>query len=266
MRWLRLAYKVPGAIAATALFAVMTPTVRFLTRRDSGAVLRVGARVCHGWGRSMCAILSVRREVRGTVPDGGVYLVASNHLSYLDIFVLGSLYPSTFLAKREIARWPFFGWVARGAGTLFVDRDQPKDVVRAGREIAERLSAGIPMTIFPEGRSSPGKDVLPFQPALFEPAARAAIPCWAVSITYETPGTDASPARTVCWYDSENFVVHFKRLVALREIVATVTFTGPPIISDDRKVLARELWQKTSASFEPVRQAEEVGTASETLV
>ena len=267
MRWLRVAYKAPAAIITTAFFAAIPAMAQLLTRRDSRWALRVGARACRGWGRSMCAILSVRREVRGSLPDGGVFLVASNHLSYVDILVLGSLYPSTFLAKREIARWPLFGWISRGAGTLFVDRDQPKDVVRAGREMAARLGLGIPLTIFPEGRSSPGQSVLPFQPALLEPAARAGIPCWAVSITYETPGTDSSPARTVCWYDSENFVVHFKRLIALRKIVAKVTFTGPPIVSDDRKVLARELWERTAASFRPVRQVEEAeGTASETLV
>jgi len=254
VRWLRVAYKVPAAVVGTAFFAAIPAAAQLLTRRGSPLALRIGARACRGWGRSMCALLSVRRDVRGPIPDGGVYLVASNHLSYVDILVLGSLYPSTFLAKREIAGWPLFGWIARGAGTLFVDRDQPKDVVRAGREMAARLALGIPLTIFPEGRSSPGTEVLPFQPALLEPAARAGIPCWAASITYETPGTDLSPARTVCWYDSENFVVHFKRLVGLRKVIATVTFTGPPIVSDDRKTLARTLWERASASFEPVRQ------------
>jgi 1-acyl-sn-glycerol-3-phosphate acyltransferase len=218
-------------------------------------VARLGALSCRTWGRAMCTILAVERDVLGPVPGAGVFVVAANHVSYVDILVLGSLYPSAFLAKREIATWPLFGWVARGAGTLFVDRDQPKDVVRAGREMSERLALGIPLTIFPEGRSSPGVEVLPFQPALLEPAARAGVPCFAVSISYETPGSAASPSRTVCWYDSEHFVTHFRRLVSLRRVVARVRFTGPGLVSPDRKALARELWERTNASFEPIRQA-----------
>lgn len=202
----------------------------------------------------MCAILSIERDVLGPIPVDGAFLVASNHLSYVDILVLGSLYPSVFLAKREIATWPVFGWIARGAGTLFVDRDLPKDAVRAGREMSDRLALGVPMTIFPEGRSSPGIEILPFQPALLEPAARAMIPCWAVSISYETPGSASSPSQTVCWYDSENFVTHFKRLAGLKRVVARVRFADAAVVSGDRKTLARELWTRANDAFTPVRQ------------
>jgi 1-acyl-sn-glycerol-3-phosphate acyltransferase len=255
VRWLRVAYRVPAAVLVTAFFAAIPATARLVARRRPDAVLRLGTWACRGWGRALCAILRVERNVTGPIPHGGVFLVASNHLSYLDILVLGSLYPSTFLAKREIAGWPLFGWVARGAGTLFVDREQPKDVVRAGRQMTERLAMGIPMTIFPEGRSTPGREILPFQPALLEPAARAGVPCWAASISYETPGSIASPARTVCWHDQENFAKHFQRLAGLPRIAARVTFSGPPVISDDRKNLARDLWEKSTAAFAPVRQA-----------
>jgi len=202
----------------------------------------------------MCAILSVRRDVDGPIPSRGVFLVASNHVSYLDILVLGSLYPSLFLAKREIASWPLFGWIARGAGTLFVDREQARDVVRAGREMADRLELGLPLTIFPEGKSSRGVEILPFQPSLFEPAARAGVPCWAASISYETPGSLAAPSRTVCWHDSESLLVHFPRLVGLHEVVARVRFAESSVTSEDRKTLALALWENANATFTPVRQ------------
>jgi len=254
VRWLRIGYRVPASILATAFFAAIPATARLFLRRGNGAALRLGAWSCRGWGRAMCAILGVTREVSGPRPEGGVFLVASNHLSYLDILVLGSLYRSTFLAKREIAGWPAFGWIARGAGTLFVDRSQPKDVVRAGRAMSERLALGIPLTIFPEGRSTDGREILPYQPSLLEPAAKAGVPCWAVSISYDTPGSAVSPARTVCWHDSENFVTHFRRLVALPRIVAHVRFAEAPLVSDDRKLLARELRERALASFQPVRQ------------
>jgi len=254
VRWLRIAYKLPAALLATAVFAVVPAIASLVAPGRRAAVGRIGAASCRLWGRTMCAILSIRCDVDGPVPGEGIFLVASNHVSYLDILVLGSLYPSLFLAKREIASWPVFGWIARGAGTLFIDRDQAKDVVRAGREMSDRLKLGLPLTIFPEGRSSRGAVILPFQPSLLEPAARAGVPCWAACISYETPGSALPPARTICWHDSESLFTHFPRLVGLKRVVARVRFAESPVRSHDRKVLANALWEKANASFTPVRQ------------
>ena len=254
MRWFRIAYKLPAVLVLTAVFALIPPLVRLATfgrRRTAGLA---AAASCRLWGRAMCAILSVRRDVLGKVPSGGAFLVAANHVSYLDILVLGSLYPSLFLAKREIASWPLFGWVAKGAGTLFIDREQAKDIVRAGREMSERLELGLPLTIFPEGRSSRGVEILPFQPSLLEPAARVGVPCFAASISYETPGATLPPSRTICWADSESLLTHFPRLIGLKHVVARVSFADPPVRSNDRKSLASALWAQANASFLPIRQ------------
>jgi len=254
VRWIRLVYKLPAAMLATAFFASIPALARLVAPGRRRAVAQIGAISCRLWGKTLCAILGVRCDVDGPVPRDGVFLVASNHVSYLDILVLASLYPSLFLAKREIASWPVFGWIARGAGTIFIDRDQAKDVVRAGRELSERLELGLPLTIFPEGRSSRGVEILPFQPSLLEPAARAGVPCWAASISYETPGSVLPPSRTICWHDNESLLTHFPRLVGLKRVVARVRFAEAPVRSIDRKVLANALWEKATASFTPVRQ------------
>jgi len=254
VRWLRFSYKLPAALLATAFFAAIPALFRLVAPGRRRAVGRVGAESCRLWGKTMCAILAVRRDVLGPVPREGTFLVASNHVSYLDILVLASLYPSLFLAKREIASWPVFGWIARGAGTVFINRDQPKDVVRAGRELSARLELGLPVTIFPEGRSSCGVAILPFQPSLLEPAARADVPCWAASISYETEGSALPPSRTICWHDSESLAAHFPRLLGLRRVVARVRFAEAPVHSVDRKILASSLWEKVNASFTPIRQ------------
>jgi 1-acyl-sn-glycerol-3-phosphate acyltransferase len=254
VRWFRIAYKLPAVIATTAFFASIPAVARLVAPGRRRAVARIGASACRHWSRTMCAILSVSRDVAGPVPREGVFLVASNHVSYLDILVLGSLYPSLFLAKREIASWPLFGWIARGAGTLFVDREQSRDVIRAGREMSDRLELGLPLTIFPEGRSSRGVEILPFQPSLLEPAAKAGVPCWAASISYETPGAEGAPSRTVCWHDSESLLTHFPRLVGLRKVIAKVRFAEMPVRSEDRKALAIALWENANATFTPVRQ------------
>jgi 1-acyl-sn-glycerol-3-phosphate acyltransferase len=254
VRWIRLVYKLPAAMIATALFASIPALARLIAPGRRRAVAQIGAVSCRLWGKTLCAILGVRCDVDGPVPRDGAFLVASNHVSYLDILVLASLYPSLFLAKREIASWPVFGWIARGAGTIFIDREQAKDVVRAGRELSERLELGMPLTIFPEGKSSRGVEILPFQPSLLEPAARAGVPCWAASISYETPGSDLPPSRTICWHDDESLLTHFPRLLGLKRVVARVRFAEAPVRSVDRKVLANALWERATASFTPVRQ------------
>lgn len=250
----RVLWRVFACALVTFFFAALTPAAR-LVARDGAKVARLQAKLSGRWGRALCAILGVERSVEGTVPDGAAFLVASNHVSYLDILVLGSIYPSLFVAKREIATWPLFGWVARGAGTIFVDRERAKDVVRAGSEMAKTLTAGVPLTIFPEGRSSAGATILPFMPSLLEPAAKAGVPCYAATINYETPGSAAAPSDTVCWHDGTSFPGHFLRLAALPKIDARITFADAPIRSADRKELARSLWASANSAFAPIRQS-----------
>lgn len=251
----RLYLRVAGAVLATLLCAAVPAFVRLITFGAMRPASRVGAWSCWLWGRWMRAILGVRVEVEGSPPKG-LFLLASNHLSYLDIMVLGSLAPSLFVAKREIRSWPLFGLMSRGAGTLFVDRERPKDVVRVAGEMVERLEAGLSLTLFPEGKSTRGLEVHPFMPSLLEAAARTGVPCHAVTLRYDAPDfEDLPPSVTVCWYDRAPFVPHITRLMRIGEITARVRFNGPALQSDDRKELARGLRERVAAAFEPVRQS-----------
>lgn len=255
MKSLRLYFRVVAAVLATAFCALVPAVVRVLTFGAMRPASVVGAHCCRLWGRWMCAILGLRVEVEGRPPHG-LFLLASNHLSYLDIMVLGTFAPSLFVAKQEIRSWPLFGWISRGAGTLFVDRDRPKDVVRVGAEMVDRLRAGLSLTLFPEGRSTRGLDVLPFMPSLLEAAARTGVPCHAVALGYDAPDfEDLPPAVTVCWYDRAAFVPHITRLMQIDGVVAHVRFVGEPVRSDDRKELARELRDRVAGAFRPVRQS-----------
>src|SRR5262245_47723374 len=118
-----------AAVVMMTLVAVSLPLLtRLVTLGSTRALARVGSYASWRWSRWLCSILGIRVLATGK-PTGKTYVVASNHVSYLDILVLGSLYPSQFVAKQEIRGWPLFGWISRGAGTLFVDRDSPRDAV-----------------------------------------------------------------------------------------------------------------------------------------
>ena len=119
------------------------------------------------WARACLGILGVRVRVDGPVPEPPFFLVA-NHLSYLDILVLHATVRGTFLAKAEIAGWPVLGWLARLAGTQFVERERRRDLSRVGGALSQLLARGEGVIVFPESTSTQGAQVLDFKPALFQ--------------------------------------------------------------------------------------------------
>lgn len=254
MDLLRVAYKLPALLAVTVLCAAVPIGVRLVTLGADGPASWVGSRCCMLWCRAAVRILGVRVSVSGG-PDGRPFVVASNHVSYLDIWVLGSLYPATFIAKREIAAWPAFGWIAGAAGTLFVDRENARDLVRVARSMSARLRRGISVTLFPEGKATNGSTVLPFMPSLFDSAARLGVPCYAASLSYETPGRRKPPAETICWWARRPFFPHIVELSKIPRIEARVTFAESARQSSNRKELARHLHRDVLESFVPVRDA-----------
>lgn len=114
-------------------------------------------------------------------------LVVCNHISFLDIFVINSVLPSPFVAKSNIASWPFIGWLVARTGTEFIQRGSKTAAHQTQQRITARLSEGERFAVFPEGTTSNGAQVLPFHAALFQSAidASAALHCMALS--YHNP-------------------------------------------------------------------------------
>ncbi len=241
------------ALALVTGVAVSIPlAARLLPARAAGFRARLGSRCCRWWSRAALRIVGLEVRIEGR-PRGEPFVVAANHLSYLDIWLLGAAYPTVFVAKREIASWPLFGLVARVVGTVFVDREHARDLVRAAREMEAQLDHGVPLTLFPEGMATSGHAVLEFLPSLFEPAARRRIPCYAASLSYDTPGGEGAPSDTVCWWGGRSFLPHLLRLLRQPRVLATLRISAEPIVLSDRKELARQLHARSSAMFSPVR-------------
>ncbi len=116
--------------------------------------------------RGVCAIFGVRVQTRGELKHGHPLLIAANHTSYWDIVVLGSLGPISFISKSEVASWPLFGFLAKIARTIFVERQRRAKTGEHRDMIQQRLAEGDTLVLFPEGTSSDGNRVLPFKSAL----------------------------------------------------------------------------------------------------
>lgn len=217
----------------------------------AGALWRWRARVQHLWSRGVCRVVGVRLAVEGAPPRGAGLLVA-NHLSYLDVVVLGALLPCTFVAKRELASWPVLGFLARAMGTLFVERENKRALASLNARLEQRLARGETLVLFPEGTSTRGLDVLPFRTALLAPAVALGAPVAHATLRYATPSGERPASEVVCWWGDMTFGPHALALLRLPHIQASVRFGSEPIAATDRKVLAARLRNAIVERFQPL--------------
>lgn len=117
--------------------------------------------------RQVSRLLGVTIHIRGRVSSDRPVLLVSNHISWLDIPVLSAVAPVAFVAKSEVATWPFISWLAKLQNSIFVERSRPRTVHASAGEIVARLKSGGNVVIFAEGTSSDGNQVLPFKSSLF---------------------------------------------------------------------------------------------------
>ena len=138
----------------------------------------------HHYHKALCRILGFKTVVSGKLPDGGQCLIVSNHVSWIDIVVLSAVSPLSFVAKREVATWPLFGWLAKLQRTVFVDRERRHSTKHSRTELERRLADGDRIVLFPEGTSHNGETVLPFKSSFFAAATAPEIAIVPVTLAY----------------------------------------------------------------------------------
>ncbi len=251
--WLRLILFWP----LTWFNQAMWGAARLLTLGRPLARRRAHARCTRWWARSTLKLLGVRVRVEGTPPQPP-FLLASNHLSYLDVVVFWATFHTCFLAKSEVAAWPLFGRITRSTGNLFVNRAVRTDMRRVVGESVELLQAGYGLSVFAEGTSSPGAEVLPFMPSLFQTAVQCGLPVHTAAIRYQVGPHDDPAHHSVCWWGDMEFMPHFRLMVRQSRIEACVRFGAAPVHGDNRRSLARASWEQVDRDFEPVVSHEQL--------
>ncbi len=211
--------------------------------RWQGRMLRV-------WSRAFLRVLNVRVAWRGPVPEAP-FLIAANHLSYLDILVFASRISTTFVAKAEIAGWPVLGPLVSSFGTLYVERQKKSDLPALLSRVEAARLAGRGVIFFPEGTSSPGAGVLPFRSPLLALPASSGHPVHAAAISYRTAPGEPPAHLSVCWWGDMALGPHLLPLIGLSKIEATVAVAQEPLVDADRKSLAVALREAVLAEFSP---------------
>jgi len=208
--------------------------------------LRFAERLPRIYHRLCARVLGIRIVVRGRRVRERPVLFAANHVSYLDITALGAVVTGCFIAKAEVAGWPFFGVLAKLQRTVFIARKRTA-VAKHGDDIADRLDAGDNLILFPEGTSGDGTRVLPFKSALFAVAERRPdgkpLTVQPVSIAY-TRLNGVPLGRGLrpffAWYGDMDLAPHLWTVAALGKLTVVIEF-HPPLTLDEagsRKALA----------------------------
>ena len=189
------------------------------------------------WCKQLLSIFKMRLSVVGEkhLMDAH-YLLAANHISWIDIHVINAFKPHYFVAKSEVASWPIFGWMAKQLGTLFIERGKSSSIRNMVQEVAGQLKQKA-ICIFPEGTSTDGQQVAPFKPNLFEAAVVADAPVYCLAIQYfdmRTGQKTTAPA----FIDEMGLLDSIWNLICSPPICAQISISEklPPL--KERKALA----------------------------
>ena len=181
---LRLARVMVHLVAGLATCALVFPLVS----------LRARERLTRRWSRKLLGLCRVTVEQLDGAPVLEHALIVANHVSWLDIFVINALHPCRFVAKAEIRAWPVLGWLAAGAGTVFIARGNRRELRHIFKGLVLVLEQGERVALFPEGTTARQGEVLPFHANLFEAAidAKVAVQPYALSYVDAAGGYHAS--------------------------------------------------------------------------
>lgn len=202
------------------------------------------------WSQLLVASLGVGivsdAEPATSIPAG---LVVANHVSFLDIFVINAIVPVTFVSKSEVERWPLIGWLTARTDNLFIERGRRQAAHLTRQRMAELLSAGRRLVIFPEGTTTVGTHVLPFHAALLQSAVDSKVPVVCLALAFRTAEGAATTAPA--YVDADTLWDCLWRIVCSDGLVACIVPAGSlPAGATDRRELARLAHRRVSHALD----------------
>jgi len=208
-------------------------------------------------------ILGLRITVHGAIAPGRPAIFIANHCSWIDIVALGSVLPGCFVSKADVAKWPLVGWIAKLGRTIFVSRNKAT-MVQERETMNRRLEAGDNIILFPEGTTSDGTRILPFQSGFLTIADAPAKPSiQLVTIVYDA--LDGLPVRRrdrpeISWYGDMDMASHFPGIGRRQSYHATLILDPPipPGGFNNRKTLSAALRTRLEANAAALRQGRRV--------
>lgn len=234
-------------LVAHVLRGAWTVATRFSRADDQGR-----RELTRQWSLRFLALAGVRlivhRDERRI--DAGA-MVVSNHISWIDIYVINAWRPTPFVSKAEVRHWPVIGWLAAKLDTAFVQRDKRSDAKRIMHELVQRLKRGRLICVFPEGTTSDGVELLPFHANLFQAAVSADAPVQPICLMYE----DAHGRQSTAPAYIGDITLGQSLDALLRNGPLTVhLYVGAPLAATERRSAARDAQHAVGEALRDMQQ------------
>ena len=196
------------------------------------------------WSLRLLKIFNVKLVVNNNLKkilSNKNYLIVSNHISWLDIFVINSICPVIFVSKHSVSNWPFIRWLAKATDTIFIDRNKISKIKETTRKIEYYLESKGSIFIFPEGTSTDGSSVLPFKSNLFQTAINSKSNILPIGIQYQHNNKFTSAPSYI---GDMSLIASILNLIKLDSIDARITILSPMKEDGNRKSLAKKTYLK----------------------
>lgn len=210
--------------------------------------------VIRWWHRRFCSVLDIQVWVHGELAQDSHALWVSNHISWLDIPVLGSRFPVYFLSKAEVANWPVVGWLAKVAGTLFIKRGSG-DAGQVTGQLAGHLEAGRNVLFFPEGTTTDGQQLKRFFHKIFSASASTGLPVQPVLLCYRDENGGLHPHAP--FIGDDEFLTHVTDILKGQGIRVDILVLPPELPAGrDARTLARDVEVRMREALQRLQRQE----------
>ena len=247
VKYLRVAVKFSLSLVTLLLFFI-SGCIAFIIPARNMVQKRRHLMVVATWGcRAMLKILNVRviiknKEIFNSEKN---WYIMGNHMSYIDILMLLANFHTLFITSKEMGAKPVLGQICFFGGSFFVER---RKITTLGEEIpriADTLRSGLNITLFPEGRCSDGRGLLPFRSALIEAAVDSGVDVLPLCIMYtDISGrpVQASDFMTIGYFNGLPFPRQFRKMMMEKSLTAEIEILNPvKTAGKNRKEIKKEI-------------------------
>lgn len=191
-------------------------------------------------------------------PENEVCLQVGNHMGFIDILAVGSLFPTCFVTSKEMHETPVLGLLTEMGGCIYVERRKRANILNEMQEMAKEMQQGLRVLLYPEAVSTNGEQVLPFKKTLMMSAAYANCPIRPYVFNFRAINSEPVEFKHrdyVCWYGDQNFFAALWRALQLTSVDVEIEFLEPlyPRPDDDRSFIAEKAYEMVNARFIPFR-------------
>ena len=202
------------------------------------------------WSTWFLKILKIKltvNEISTNIENKSKYFFAANHISWVDIVILNSIKPSSFVAKSSIRKWPFLGFMISMSNTIFIDRVSKKSLKLAFSKVSSVLNRSS-VVIFPEGKATLGKSVNVFHSNFFQIPINKKICVNPISIRYKKEGNFTD---VIAYVGDDKLLNSLLKIINLNGFEAVINLHDQiPTNDKNRKELAFETYSVVKECIE----------------